>query len=283
MTFLSGAPSNPSLEGIVERLWWAEGTASHRFERLVPSGKPQLLVNLHEPELRTYDDVPAATTVEAARARRIGGAGLSGVYDRPIVIDTASQRSVIGVSLTITGAAALVGDVSAETIAGAHVDLRDLWGVDGAVLRERLLGAATPEGQLATLERALGDHVARTSVARSDMQRMQRALDELDGSRSLRDLCRDLGASERSFRRHVKRWVGIGPKRLARLRRFGRVLTAIEQSTHDVSGGVDWAWLATDVGYFDQAHLIGEFRSFGGMTPTAYRAHRPASRHHVPL
>jgi AraC-like DNA-binding protein len=33
---------------------------------------------------------------------------------------------------------------------------------------------------------------------------------------------------------------------------------------------VNWADLAADCGYFDQAHLIRDFRAFAGITPRAY-------------
>jgi AraC-like DNA-binding protein len=33
---------------------------------------------------------------------------------------------------------------------------------------------------------------------------------------------------------------------------------------------VNWADLAADCGYFDQAHLIRDFRAFAGITPLAY-------------
>ena len=43
----------------------------------------------------------------------------------------------------------------------------------------------------------------------------------------------------------------------------------------------DWAGLALACGYFDQAHLIHDFRAFSGLTPTAYEARRTAFQNHV--
>ncbi|WP_157851244.1 MULTISPECIES: AraC family transcriptional regulator [Streptomyces] len=48
-------------------------------------------------------------------------------------------------------------------------------------------------------------------------------------------------------------------------------------------GAPDWAALAADCGYHDQAHLIHEFRALAGITPTAYAPRSRLERNHVPL
>jgi AraC-like DNA-binding protein len=39
-----------------------------------------------------------------------------------------------------------------------------------------------------------------------------------------------------------------------------------------VAASVDWAALAIDAGYYDQAHLAGEVRELTGRTPTEWTA-----------
>ena len=46
---------------------------------------------------------------------------------------------------------------------------------------------------------------------------------------------------------------------------------------------VDWAEVAAEHGYADQAHLIHDFRSLTGITPSAYRPRSVAERNHVPV
>jgi len=55
--------------------------------------------------------------------------------------------------------------------------------------------------------------------------------------------------------------VGIGPKSLCRILRFQQVFRAVERND---SG---WAAVATDCGYYDQAHLIRDFQQFARQTP----------------
>ncbi|GAB3810207.1 hypothetical protein GCM10027605_47570 [Micromonospora zhanjiangensis] len=75
--------------------------------------------------------------------------------------------------------------------------------------------------------------------------------------------------------------VGITPKRFARVRRFQRLLGAV---TTDARHGLapDWARLAAEHGYHDQAHMIHDFRAFAGFSPTAYRPRSDGARNHVP-
>jgi len=66
------------------------------------------------------------------------------------------------------------------------------------------------------------------------------------------------------------------PKQYCRIRRFQRALTMTNRGRP-----VDWTGVALDCGYFDQAHFIHDFRSFAGLTPTAYQSARTAFQNHV--
>ena len=44
---------------------------------------------------------------------------------------------------------------------------------------------------------------------------------------------------------------------------------------------IDWTGLAADCGYFDQAHLINDFRAFAGLTPSVYLSARTEFQNHV--
>lgn len=74
----------------------------------------------------------------------------------------------------------------------------------------------------------------------------------------------ELGVSERHLRRVFRETVGLGPKAFAKLARFRRALRAARED--DAAG---WADIATAAGYYDQAHLIAEFRTIAGKTPRA--------------
>ncbi len=93
------------------------------------------------------------------------------------------------------------------------------------------------------------------------------------GCASVDEAAAAAGFSSRQFRRVCLEQTGLTPKFLARVLRFRRALAAVH------TGTVDGADLATACGYYDQAHLIRDFREFAGRTPMAvlYNSKTPQS------
>jgi AraC-like DNA-binding protein len=81
------------------------------------------------------------------------------------------------------------------------------------------------------------------------------------------ELAGQTGLSARQFQRVCIELTGLTPKRLCRAIRFRH---AAEQAVS--ATGADWAGLALDCGYYDQAHFINEFRTLSGLRPTEYVA-----------
>ncbi len=84
--------------------------------------------------------------------------------------------------------------------------------------------------------------------------------------------------SQRRFLDRFRGEVGIAPKLFARVQRFQAVIRKVH-TLRDV----DWAAIAVECGYFDQAHFIHDFRAFSGFTPAQYFQLKSEHRNHVPL
>src|SRR5262245_35181157 len=137
-----------ALAPFVESIWYCASDNPNLRERILPSGRMELLVNLDEDELRAYHG-PDLEQVE-----RMGGAALCGAWARSFGIDGAEQHRIVGVSFLAGGAAPFFG-LPAHVVAEQHVEIAELWGDEGGVLRERLLEAPSPAAALRTLERVL--------------------------------------------------------------------------------------------------------------------------------
>ncbi|WP_426749776.1 DUF6597 domain-containing transcriptional factor [Myxococcus sp. Y35] len=262
---LARRPRSPTLAPLVEFLWAYEGQPPHRLERVLPSGRMQLLVNLHEDAFRDY-------RLDGRLVHTTRGIALQGAHAAPRVVDTICQRSICGVSFAPASASPFLG-MPASELTGKVVDLYELWGRDGTILRERLLQAPTSAARLDVLEAEL---LARGRSSKPRDEAVAAACSLLTGGASVRAVGVRLGLSPRRLIERFQAHVGVKPKLFARIARFQRVLESDW-------GEADWATLADEHGFSDQAHLVREFRAFSGATPTTYRPRSDADRNHVPL
>ena len=259
MLFRSSLPS-PPLRDFVFDFWLYDGyTGPHGRERILPSGTIELVINLREDELRIYD------AERPARCRRLSGALVSGAYSGFFVSDTVEEASIMGVHFRPGGAFPFLG-LPAGELADAHVDLETLWGRRAAVeLRERLCAAATPGERFRLLDEAL---VARLSRPPEHHYAVPAALEvfaRMDARVTMREMIRRIGLSQRRFIQVFAAEVGMTPKVFSRVQRFHRALALARRDA-----APDWARLALDCGYFDQSHLIHDFKVFSGLNPTEF-------------
>ncbi|RKH59761.1 AraC family transcriptional regulator [Corallococcus llansteffanensis] len=164
-------------------------------------------------------------------------------------------------------------------LAHRSLSIDTLWGrADGERLRASLADAPSVQARLRTLEAALVDRLHRDDVfepaAAYLVRRGIRLVTEASEIPRVSDLARTLGVSERNLRRAFDDVLGMGPKAFARLVRFRRAIQASESTFRGTRP--DWGAIATGVGYYDQAHLIADFRAVTGTTPTAWLRARAA-------
>lgn len=260
MQYAAHVPS-PPLSRVVERLWALRDQPLHATERIVPTGTLELVVNLRDDEIRICDR-------DGGACRRLSGAVVSGAYSRYFVIDTRAHDSIIGVHFHPGVAEALLG-VPAGAFADTHVDLDALWGRTSTELREQLCDATTTAERFALLEHVLRDRLERPRrTPRAPHAAVPFALAQLRmPSITVGDVAAEIELSHRRFIEVFTTDVGMTPKRFSRVARFQRALALARRTRKP-----DWSALAIAAGYFDQAHLINEFRDLAGMSPVAFLA-----------
>jgi len=260
----------PPLDAFVASIWYYENPpVPNALERVLPNGAASLIVNLKEDQTRVYR--PGL----GYRCETASGAIFCGLSSRYCLIDKAEQECVLGVSFRPGGSLPFFRVPPRETL-DVHVSLEALWGRRGAArLRERLLEAPVAEAKLDAMECALAE-AWRPAGLHPAVEFALGTFDRRPGETSIAEVTARIGLSAKRFIERFKREVGMAPKRYNRILRFQRALAHAEKGI-----SVDWTRIAVDCGYFDQAHFIHDFRSFSGITPTAYQAARTEFRNHV--
>lgn len=83
-------------------------------------------------------------------------------------------------------------------------------------------------------------------------------------------LADELQTGVRGLQRMFAEYVGVGPKWVIRRYRLHEVTERMAQGDT-----IDWAGLAADLGYADQAHLVRDFTAVVGESPTRYAERYP--------
>jgi AraC-like DNA-binding protein len=173
------------------------------------------------------------------------------------------QRSVM-VRLRL-GACERVLGVAAPELTSRIIALEELWGrADAARLLERLAEASDTLAAARILKNAIlaraPSDAAVGAPASLALEAARRLAAQPGGSVSA--VADELAVSERHLRRLFQVTLGVGPKAYAKLARFHRALRAARAPQP-----AGWASIAASSGYFDQAHLIAEFRTIAGVPP----------------
>lgn len=153
-------------------------------------------------------------------------------------------------------------------------DLSPLRPAFAAPLLDALAATHSAEHAVAVLALAVERLLLRCRTAHDRSARL--ALDTVRRSRGrieVGPLAADLGTSDRHLRRVVRHAAGVGLKAYARAVRFTTAVTAADHAARPC-----WARLAAESGFYDQAHLVREFRALSGLPPDRlYRERRAES------
>ena len=87
-----------------------------------------------------------------------------------------------------------------------------------------------------------------------------------------------IGYSPKHFISIFRQQVGIAPKAYLKIIRFQKAISEIEQRKQ-----ANWANISQDCGFYDQAHIINDFKFFSGFTPGEYVRRKNDVVNYVPV
>ena len=261
------------LQPYVECLWsvWdPRRRAGRPSEHIVPDGCPELIVHLADPFARRLD----------GRWRRQPHAFLAGTLSRPWVLRAGPSLRTFGVRFR-PGATTALLPIDMREATDREVGLASL--VGAAAARDLVLRLARADrfsARVRTAELWLLDRLARSSarpglVTRSVTHGITRPAVELvlrsRGSERIDAVAARLGVTPRRLERAFSRDLGIPPKLFARIVRLNAVLATLPKDDRGEGHRARIVDLALEAGYFDQPHLLRDFRAVAGRKPLADR------------
>lgn len=246
----SAAPQE--LTGIVRCIWHLSGDASEMAgaEPALPDGSPEFIVNLGEPFEYAADD---------GQPVRQPDVFLVGQITRPWRVQPTGRVELIAARFEAHGASLLYQPMR---------DLTDRWrefdafaGKPVAALVEALSQTKSIQERGTHLCVALAQLRSQAPPPDPRVEAAVRAIRATNGNVVLDELAEGLGLTLRTLQRRFASNVGITPKMLVRIVRFQRVFQMVRQEPASLAG------VAAECGYFDQSHMVRDFRDFAGEAP----------------
>ncbi|MGH9947058.1 MAG: DUF6597 domain-containing transcriptional factor [Pyrinomonadaceae bacterium] len=262
MKYRESKPS-PPLSRYIKCFWSIEHEAveSAPPEPVLPDGCPEIVFNLAD-RFRLFN----SDGIFAEQPRAL----FAGQITKRITIGPSGKVSLFGVRFHPAGAYPFVGTPISEFT--NQVDGLELAiGNDSFELEDRILSSQTIRERRSVFETFLFERLARCDEYDANLQKAAELIVERNGVVVISNLAAELGWGERMLERRFKKFLGLSPKLFARIRRFSAVLKAIESFGPERS-----LEFAHDYDYYDQAHMINDFREFAAESPTAFyeRSHR---------
>jgi AraC-like DNA-binding protein len=223
--------------------------------RGLPDGTLELVVSVGAPltvSRAGHPDVVAAATVAGLRSGPVG------------ILHDGTQRGV-QLALTPRGSRALLG-LPAAALAQDVWPLEDIVGHRCHELTERLADAPDLAGRAGVLETVLatwaldGDYPEVVDAA-------WRRLASCAGRVPVTRIAEQVGLGQRHLSQLVRAELGLTPKTVARIFRFGQARRCLRSGRT-----VSLAQTAVACGYFDQAHLANDWKQLAGCTPGQWMA-----------
>lgn len=213
------------------------------IDRVIPDGCMDIIFNLEN------------TSVDR-------GGFVVGLMNSPAVKSIKGVRNFLGVRFWPGGAIPFL-NYSAADFTDEIVPLEFFWKEEALTIHERICSENRPEERVKIVENKL---ISFKDKIDKDDQLISYTLQEIfkhKGVISIENLAGELGISQRHLSRKFKDWIGTNPKKFCNIIRFQNIINHLNQKED-----VNWLEIALLTGYYDQSHLIREFKSFYGQTPS---------------
>jgi AraC-like DNA-binding protein len=190
--------------------------------------------------------------------------GVMGVLTGRFTRELEDEGRAFGIRFRPAGFHPFLG-APVATLTDRRVAVAEVFGPAGDRLVADLLAAAGQARLVAAAEAFL---LARLPAPDPNVVRVNRVVDQIMADHDITrvaDVTGRSGIATRRLQRLFATYVGVTPKWVIRR---ARLHEAVERL--DAGDAVDLAFLARELGYFDQAHFARDFRSAVGRPPTAY-------------
>lgn len=259
MGFYFAKPSDV-LSPYIKQYWGLDNCLAYgqsHIQRIVPNGMMELtFYHADKPGILNHTQQAMEQTV------------ISGHCTSPYDLVVTGNLSMFSVVFTPLGAS-MFFSVPMKEFFGCIVPARFIWHQD----IDRLETSMANTTDFTQKVRFVESYLLRQLSCKEDdfgQQRMKQSIELINKSRGMVEvetLASSACWSRKQYERHFQEIIGTSPKQFMRIVRFQN---ALHYKGHHPD--ISLSALAVESGFFDQSHMINEFKDLSGRTPGQYFA-----------
>ena len=237
---------SPNLAAFILHYWFIEWNLAE--------GQPQTVETLPHPNVHLVFTKAEADSIL-----------IHGVHTKKFVKVLHGFGRVFGVKFRPGGFRAFY-DSAVASLRDATVEAQEVFGQGIANVASELIGDTPKDAKLGAANRYFTACQPKLSPDAGLAGEIVAAIQSNPAILNVRELSASLGVTERSLQRLFREYVGASPKWVIRRYRLHELVERLNSGDD-----IDWAAAALALGYYDQSHLIQDFRRTTGYTPESYR------------
>lgn len=256
MTYLEFPPSQ-HMKAFVKCYFLFESDAQTEFEDTVfPGGHMEIIFNLGDSIWQSACADKFQTTPKIE---------LWGQLTSALKVRTKGRNAMLGIRFQ-AHAASLILREDVLAFNDKISSLEDVLGNSVKQIHQQLLETSSTRERIELLEEFLIARLTLNKISDNKANRLlnQIVADSANFSGSVETLASRYAITPRYLQKLFLRYTGLTPKLYSQIHRFQQSLKHLSDDNTSLTS------VAYNCGYFDQSHFIREFKSFTGITPSAY-------------
>jgi AraC-like DNA-binding protein len=245
-------PPSDILKPYIRHYYLFESDADIEFEDTVfPSGDLEMIFNLGSGvwESLNNDVFSPHAPVE-----------FWGQLTKPLAIKSKGRHIMFGIRFYIHSAAYFFDD----EIGVFNNQVSDPSDSTIRILHSQLLSTTSLHKRIPLVESFLLKRLSRNEKKSFRINKVANILTSIRSENNIGNIASKHGITSRYLHQLVYQYTGLSPKSFDKINRFQLSLKLIARNDQPFTS------IAYDCGYFDQSHFIRDFKSFTGLTPSAY-------------
>lgn len=241
--------------------YWIEKNGSNKI-KILPDGTTSVIFNIGNPICISGSNVDD---------KNLSDNLIMGTHKKYFVLKENFGTHLIGIKFKQGGAYNFL-KLPMMQFSNKIVDLTDVLNGETVKLRSKLIQAESAEDVKKVLDYYLFINVDMLSRV-SDIVNFAIGKVKVNGPQtSIKDVCKAANISNKHLISLFNDKIGLSPKLVQRINKFVNVIETVQGQPL-----VNWPQVAYECHYYDQAHLINDFKHFSGVSPKKYHENEDAA------